>query len=139
MLSVISPRTATCTVLRSGTLHLLSALVLIVILPLPAHPEPRQINQDPDSEDLRIYLQCAQASNERLLGFDEAAFCSTAFTRIKLSFLPDMRLDTYNRLPPLEKSAVDRLGYARYLEWKRRNAAKIDALIAEIQALDMES
>jgi predicted ATP-dependent protease len=74
-----------------------------------------------------------------LLGFDEAAFCSTVFMKIKLSFVPDIDLDTFNSLEPAEKSAINRLGYRLYLDWKEANADEFDALLAEVRASQVDS
>lgn len=115
------------------------ALVLLALVPLPANPEPRHGDAEPDAVDLRTYLKCSAAAEGRLLGFDEAALCSTVFMRIKLSFVPDIDLDKFNRLPPKEKSAVDRLGYGRYLDWKQRNAAGFYALMTEIRTSHPDS
>jgi hypothetical protein len=116
-----------------------SALVLLALFPLPANPEPRQGDAGPDTADLRAYLECSVAAEARLLGFDEATFCSTVFMQIKLSFVPDIDLDTFNGLQPTEKSALDRLGYQRYLDWKERNTTRIDALMTEIRSSQPDS
>jgi hypothetical protein len=133
-----SRRTPSWTAPRRAARRIASALVLLALVPLPASPEPRS-GEEPDTADLWTYLECSVAAEVRLLGFDEVILCSTVFMRIKLSFVPDIDLDTFNGLLPMEKSAVDRLGYGRYLDWKHRNAAEIDALMTEIRASQADS
>ncbi len=116
-----------------------AALVLLALVPLSANAEPFPGGSGPDPTDLRTYLECSEASNVRLLGFDEAAFCSTVFLRIKLSFVPDIDLDTFNSLSPTEKSVVDRHSYRLYLDWKEQHADEIDALLTEIRSSQADS
>lgn len=116
-----------------------TALVLLALLPLSAQAEPLPVGSGPDPTDLRTYLECSEASNVQLLGFNEAAFCSTVFMRIKLSFVPDIDLDTFNSLSPTEKTALDRHSYRLYLDWKEQHADEIDALLTEIRSSQRDS
>jgi hypothetical protein len=116
-----------------------AAVVLLGLAPLPSSSEPLEGSLGPDATDVRTYLECSVASEVGLLGFDEAALCSTVFMKIKLSFLPDVDLDTFNTLEPTEKSAFDRLGYRLYLDWKDEHADEIDALMTEIRSSQADS
>lgn len=129
-----SRRTPSQNVRRGAGRRITAAFVLLALVPVPANPEPRKAGSGPDANDLRTYLECSAAAEVRLLGFDEATLCSTTFMRIKLSLVPDIDLETFNSLLPMEKSAVDRLGYRRYLDWKQRNADEIDALTTDIRS-----
>jgi hypothetical protein len=82
----------------------------------------------PDTGDLRFYLACASASNERMLGFDEAVACSDAFQRIKLSFFPGVTLEEFALLPPGEQSALSIEGYLRYRTWIQQNRDRFSVL-----------
>lgn len=89
----------------------------------PAPPGP----VGPDDADLRYVFDCSELARMRSLSFDEAAGCTRAFLRIKLSFVPGIDLGAYDRLPPSERAAVNLLGYRRYVEWRREHAAEVEA------------
>lgn len=81
--------------------------------------------------DLRVYLDCARSSNERLLGFGEAEICSRVFLRIKLSFVLGMTAEAFDHLPLRTKAEVNTLGYLRYRSWLEENSALVERLTAE--------
>ena len=85
-------------------------------------------NAGPDAADLRHVSACTKMATTRILSVDEAAGCARAFLRIKLSFLPEIGPDDFDRLPLRERAEVNRLGYLRYLEWCRDNAGKVEGL-----------
>jgi hypothetical protein len=116
-----------------------AAWVLLTLAAPLAFSEPLPSGSGPDIADLRTYLECSVAAEVGLLAFDEAAFCSTVFMKVKLSFLPDVDLDRFNSLQPHEKFAIDHLGYKLYLDWKEQNAKEFDALISEIRSSQADS
>ena len=63
----------------------------------------------------------------QLLSFDKAKSCTRAYMRIKLSFVPGVGFDDFDALSAQEKAAVNSFGYKRYLEWRLRNAAQVNA------------
>jgi hypothetical protein len=100
---------------------------------LSAAAEPIQPSTaGPDDVDLRKYRDCSEVAMKRLLSLDEATACARVFMKIKLSFVPGVGLQAYDRLPPKEKAAVNSSGYMRYMEWRAENAARIEALENEL-------
>ncbi len=82
----------------------------------------------PDPADLGLHLQCSEAAERRVLSFDEAAACSQAFLRIKLSFVPDVGIDRFQALPTEERAAINLVAYQRYRAWYHQNPAAIAAI-----------
>ena len=89
---------------------------------------PASVRATPDPADLGLYLECSEAAQRRALGFEEAAACSLAFLRIKLSFVPEVGLDRFQSLPPQEKAAINLVGYRRFKAWFDENPALIEAI-----------
>jgi len=73
----------------------------------------------PDAADLALYATCTSAAEAQPLGARGAALCAKVYTRIKLSFLPDMSPEALAALTPSERAEVNRAGYAAYTHWKR--------------------
>lgn len=85
-------------------------------------------DRGPSDEGLLLYFACSEVAIHRALSFDEATVCGAAFQRIKLSFVPGVEPSDYGALSPLERAAINRVGYERYLEWSAENAAGVEAL-----------
>ena len=93
---------------------------------VPPHADPRAADDlGPAEPDLREYLRCSQEAMQRLLDHDEAEACALAYTKVKLSFLPGVSLDDFNRLAPREKAAMNLVAYERYVRWSARNTAGV--------------
>lgn len=97
-------------------------LALLTVPAATADAMPPGTGQ-PDEADLRLYLDCSRIAEGRLLGFEEAYFCSRVFLKIKLSFVPGMTVEVFDQLSPQEKTAVNSVGYLRYRDWVQANAA----------------
>jgi hypothetical protein len=123
----LAPPRPARTGLAWGLMGLAAPWVMLAAATAAADPISQQAI-GPDDADLRVYLECSRIADERLLAFDEAGICSRVFLRIKLSFVPGMTLDAFDQLSPEKKSAVNTLGYLRYLDWKAANATKIKDL-----------
>jgi hypothetical protein len=131
--SVATPGTSEASprlVQRGFAKHLFSlAASLVVLATTTAAADPVSHNAiGPDEADLRVYLECSRSADTSLLAFDEAGICSRVFLRIKLSFVPGMTLDAFDQLSLEEKTAVNTLGYLRYLDWKAANATRLKDL-----------
>jgi hypothetical protein len=112
------------TALKAG-----GGLCLLLLSPQVATAETlRPSPGGPDEADLRLYLECSRIAGVQLLGFDDAVFCSRVFMRIKLSFVPGMTLESFDKLTPQEKTAVNTVGYLRYRDWVKANAAWLETL-----------
>lgn len=118
--------------LRSSHVHnfRIGAVVAAVVLTaVQAQADPETLSDlRPAETDLREYLRCSAEAAQRLLGHDEAKACATAYMKVKLSFLPDVSLDEFNRLAPRQKAALNLVAYERYMQWSSRNAAELMAL-----------
>lgn len=106
----------------------ISFLVAMLAATNAAAQDSRQRNAGPDEADLRLYFECSAVSKTRVLSFNEAQGCTRAYTRIKLSFVTGIGIDEFDALSSQEMAAVNRLGYKRYVEWRRQNAPQVDAL-----------
>jgi hypothetical protein len=82
----------------------------------------------PDEADIRYIFECSELAKMHLLSFDDAADCTRAYMRIKLSFLPGVGFDDFAGLSPEEKAVVNTVGYQRFMEWRLINTAQVDAL-----------
>jgi hypothetical protein len=108
----------------------LSAHVTLAAMPGAARAQGTD-HLGPAASDLRAHVACSVEAERRVLAPDEAAACSTAYMKVKLSFVPGIGLDEFERLPPREKAAVNLLAYDRYLDWSSRRPAEIAALRAD--------
>lgn len=107
----------------------LVSVLLVAMAAASASADPsRPGDVRPDEADLRYYFDCSKVAATRLLSFEEATGCARTFMRIKLSFVPGVGLDDFDRLPPREKAAVNLVGYRRYMDWVSENAAEVEAL-----------
>jgi hypothetical protein len=114
---------------RKAVTAILLALCLDVLSVQSGVADPARLDPPgPDIDDLRLYLACASASNERMLGFDEAIVCSDAFQRITLSFFPGLTPEEFALLPPTEQSALSIEGYLRYRAWIAQNRNRVSVL-----------
>jgi hypothetical protein len=114
---------------RKAVRAILLALCLGVVSVQSGAADPARLDTPgPDTDDLRLYLACASASNERMLGFNEAIVCSDAFQRIKLSFFPGVTPEEFALLPPREQSALSIEGYLRYRAWIEQNRDRVSVL-----------
>ena len=103
--------------------------LLVALAATSASADPsRSGDVRPDEADLRYYFDCSKVAATRLLSFEEATGCARTFMRIKLSFVPGVGLDDFDRLPPREKAAVNLVGYRRYMDWVSENSAEVEAL-----------
>ncbi|MEM8973792.1 MAG: hypothetical protein AAGD43_17165 [Pseudomonadota bacterium] len=87
-----------------------------------AQTEPRAASLSagisaPDQNYLRAYRTCAREAEVRQLSHAEATACLDAYTRLKLSFLPEVSFDDYARLAPEERWTVNQRAYAAYSGW----------------------
>jgi hypothetical protein len=105
------------------------AVLLAVMTAASASADPsRPRNVGPDEADLRHYFDCSKVATMRLLSLDEATGCARVFMRIKLSFVPGVGLNDFDRLPLQEKAAVNLVGYRRYVEWLSENSGEVEDL-----------
>lgn len=72
----------------------------------------------PDKRLLAIHQECSQAAEERLLSMAKAANCSKNYLRLKLSFLPDVGVDDFESLSPIEKRKIQKRAYSAFRAWK---------------------
>ncbi|WP_413718523.1 hypothetical protein [Silicimonas sp. MF1-12-2] len=95
-----------------------------------AAQDARAEQPEPDEADLKYFFECSELAKMQLLSFDKAKSCTRAYMSIKLSFVPGVGFDDFDALSAQEKAAVNSFGYKRYLEWRLRNAAQVNALAA---------
>ena len=112
---------------HAGNFSRCLAVAGLAALPAAADPKPHP-DVRPAAADLRDHLACAQEAARRVLGFDEARVCATAYMRVKLAFVPGLELDDFERLPPEDRAAINRLAYARYVAWRAANPAETAAI-----------
>ena len=93
-----------------------------------AEDSPSENAAGPDKADLVHFLECSETARMHVLSLEEAANCLRTYMRIKLSFVPGVNLDDFESLSPSERAAVNLVGYRRYMEWRSRNAAAVEAL-----------
>ena len=86
----------------------------------------------PDLSDLRTYLTCNAMAEVRPLSFEEAAACSVAFERLKLSFVSNMSLNQFNGLPVAQRADLSVQGYKALRNWLELNSTEVQLLKQEV-------
>lgn len=72
----------------------------------------------PDKEFLAIHQECSQAAEKRLLSMAKAENCSKNYLRLKLSFLPDIGVEEFESLSPIERRKIQNRAYSAFRAWK---------------------
>ena len=74
----------------------------------------------PDMDLLAAYERCSQDAAVRLLSLGEATQCSEIYLHLKLSFLPDKDVATFQSLPAEDRWQIQKRGYAALVAWRGR-------------------
>jgi len=117
---------------RLNKISLASAAMMFLTAASAADAESVNGRAVPDPDDLRFYVGCNALAEERPLSYGEAADCSVVIQRLKLSFVPDMSLETFNGLAPAERARINLAGYRAFRQWIAENATDMQALEAEL-------
>lgn len=67
------------------------------------------------------YLICAEAAEVRLLDKTEVETCTSIYTEVKLSFVPEIGFDEYHMMSAAERAEVNSQGYAEFSTWRAAN------------------
>ncbi|WP_107497089.1 hypothetical protein [Thalassobius sp. I31.1] len=70
---------------------------------------------------ITFYLTCSVAAEERILTQSEVTSCASAYTAVKLSFIPDITPDTFAALPVEQRVAINNDAYAAWVAWQAAN------------------
>jgi len=89
---------------------------------------------EPDMEDLQLYLACNALAESRPLSFGEAAACSIAIQRLKLSFVSNLSLEDYDRLPVEKQADANIRGYRAFRAWLLSDPIEVQKLKSELRA-----
>ena len=76
------------------------------------------------------YFLCGEAAETRLLDRAEIETCTSTYTAVKLSFLPDVDPADYAAMTAAERAEVNQRGYAAYVAWRAANPT----LVSEMEA-----
>jgi hypothetical protein len=93
-------------------------------------PAPAQDLAEHDWGLFVDYLVCSETAAIRVMSQSEAASCILLYTEVKLTFVPEVDLVAFLRMPPLERHRVNLQGYAAYVEWRAANPARFEELSA---------
>ena len=70
---------------------------------------------------ITTYLMCSEAAEVRVLNASEIESCTSIYTQVKLSFVPDIQVYDYQRATVAERATLNQQGYAGYLAWRASN------------------
>ncbi|MEM8633005.1 MAG: hypothetical protein AAGF74_17410 [Pseudomonadota bacterium] len=81
-----------------------------------------------DRKTLHAYHEnCMETAKYRFLTHPEWLKCNEAYLKLKLSFVPGIDLDSYQRLPAPARAEANRSGYTGYRVWRMtRQGASTD-------------
>ena len=79
---------------------------------------------------IATYLMCSEAAEVRVLNASEIESCTSIYMQVKLSFIPDIEVNDYQRATATERAALNQQGYAAFLAWRASNPD----LVYEIEA-----
>jgi hypothetical protein len=82
---------------------------------------------------IAAYMMCSQAAEMRVLDPVEAEACSVIYMQVKLDFLSDVDMNTYQQMTAPERAEVSRRGYAALVAWRAANPDIVADLEAEAQ------
>ncbi|MFN3144636.1 MAG: hypothetical protein ACE368_04880 [Paracoccaceae bacterium] len=82
------------------------------------HPPIVPVGQPADLQLVADYMVCSELAEIRVLHAAEAMACTTLYTEVKLSFLPNIDAADYAAMSVEERVDVNRQGYARYTAWR---------------------
>lgn len=82
---------------------------------------------------MAAYVLCSEAAEVRVLDPVEAETCATVYMQVKLDFLPDVDMATYQNMSAAERADVNQRGYAALVAWRAANPDIVADLEAEAQ------
>lgn len=82
---------------------------------------------------IAAYMTCSQAAEMRVLDPVEAEACSAIYMQVKVDFLSDVDMETYQKMSAAERAEVNQRGYAALLAWRAANPDIVADLKAKAQ------
>ena len=79
------------------------------------------------------YFLCSEAAETLLLDRAEVETCTSTYTAVKLSFLPDVDATDYAAMTAVERAEVNQRGYVAYVAYVAWRAAN-PTLVSEMEA-----
>lgn len=70
---------------------------------------------------IATYLMCSEAAEIRVLNASEIEGCTSVYMQVKLSFVPNIQIDDYQRATSTQRASLNQQGYAGYLAWRVSN------------------
>ena len=98
------------------------------------HPPIVPVGEPADLQLVADYMVCSELAEIRVLHSAEAMACTTLYTEVKLSFLPDIDAADYAAMSVEERVDVNRQGYARYTAWRNAYPEQVALLEADARA-----
>jgi len=68
------------------------------------------------------YLACSELATQRVLTSSEAHECGLNYIQLKLSFLPQVSIEEFIAMSPVQRFEENRMGYLLYLRWKKEDS-----------------
>ncbi|MCV2882766.1 hypothetical protein [Actibacterium sp. XHP0104] len=87
--------------------------------------------QEPDQAFLTTVMQhyeCNEMARLAILSPDDSTRCAANFLRVKLHFIPEIDQQAYARLPPSERTRINRHAYAAFAEWQATHTRTVRRL-----------
>ncbi|WP_107497946.1 hypothetical protein [Thalassobius sp. I31.1] len=80
---------------------------------------------------IALYFTCSETAEVRMLDRGEVEACTAAYTEVKLGFLPDVDMATYETMTSVERAEANQAGYAGYVAWRVANPELVEEMEAE--------
>lgn len=80
---------------------------------------------------IALYFTCSETAEVRMLDRGEVEACTAAYTEVKLGFLPDVDMATYETMSAAERAEANQEGYARYVAWRAANPDLVEQMEAD--------